>query len=728
MARSKSTADTPNEEYNADSIITLDARSHLIKRMGLTFGPEGIDPNYQYSQQKTVAVREIIDNATDEIRAGHGSKVKLSIFKDGSVEVQDSGRGIPTDVNHSTHESGIYMSLGKTQSGGKFSTDSDRFSSGLNGVGGGSVALISKAMFVNVYRGGKKYQLDFSNGVPGYFAAQNDPDSEFTSLKDMHKDNSYLKVSKDDRPSSVKKDYKTGTTIRFWLDDSAFTSSKPIDDVDLVNRFKWTAFLVPTLVAEVYDECTLVENEPLEQVFNYPDGVKSMIDYLAPNDHLIPIQHIKTEGHYSEEVAVITGKKNDDGGDVVVKKTVDRRIPIEVAWTYSTDPSKDRDYRMNSFVNTIHTKLGGVHVKAFERALVKVFDDNFRPGQGLKKSDEAPKIDDFTEGMTVVLSIEQSEPGFSSQSKEELSGSENQKAIQNALEESFTDWVTDRKNKDSFDKMARKVIAASQVRLNAEAEKQLKRKANKIESASMPAKLDDCEFIGEDGSELFICEGDSAKGGLVSSRDARFQAVLPIRGKIINAYKAKPNKLMENAEVQGIIKALGAGWGKSFDVDKMRYSRILIATDADDDGFDIQNLLLILFWKIFKPVIEEGRFYITVPPLFEIAFKKADQPAITVKDQADLNDKLKKLNNRGLTERKDFEVHRNKGLGENDNKSGVTWTTMMDPTSRVLKRITSKDVEGAEAALELTLGSDVPPRRKWIEESSNSIDEEELDV
>lgn len=714
------------EDYNADSMMELDSRSHLIKRMGLTFGDEGIDPDYPYSQQKTVAVREIVDNSTDEIRAGYGNKVKLSIFDNGGIEVIDSGRGIPVDVNHKTHESGIYMSLGKTLSGGKFTTDSNRFSSGLNGVGGASVALVSSAMFVKVYRSGKRYELHFHNGIPGFFDIDDDPESPFKSLKELGKTTAYLRVSKDERNAKDKKDYPTGTSIRFWLDDEAFTSSKPIDDRDLINRLKWTAFLVPELIAEVYDERYIVDGKPYTDVFNYSDGLISMVNYLAPDDRLIPIQHISTEGFYNESAAVLTGKQSADGGNEVVKQSVERRIPIELAWTYSNDPANDRDYRMNSFVNTIHTKLNGVHVKAFEQALVKAFNANFKSSQGLKKNNEPPKIDDFIEGMTVVLSIQQSEPSFSSQSKESLNGEDNQKAIRAALESAFTAWIGDRKNKDAFDKMARKVIMASQVRINAEAEKQLKRKSNKIESSTMPAKLADCEFVGDDGSELFICEGDSAFGGLKQVRDARFQALIPVRGKGINAFKADTGKIMDNAEVQAIIKALGAGWGKNFDVDKMRYSRILVATDADYDGYHIQNLLLVLFWSMFKDVINEGRFYVTFPPLFEFDFKKPNMPTVSAKDEADRDEIMKKLAADNIKENRDYSINRNKGLGEND--PYTTWLTMMNPKTRMLKRVNVGDVHKAESALQLTLGKNIDDRKAWIEDSVSSIDDEELDI
>ena len=707
------------EEYSADTLLTLDDRTHLIKRMGLTFGPEGTNPDYPYSQQKTVAVREIIDNSTDEIRSGYGSHVRLTIRADHGVEVMDSGRGIPVDVNHTTHESGIYMSLGKTQSGGKFSTDSNSFTSGLNGVGGGSVALVSRAMFVTVYRAGKRYSLDFHNGLPGFFAKYGDPTSKFTSLKDMGKDNSYLKVEKDTRPASVRKDYKTGTTVLFWLDDSAFVSSKPIDDLDLVNRLKFTAFLTPELSAEAIDECHPVDGEPLHEQFHYPDGIVSMVDYLAPNDKLIPIQHIVTEGHYVEQANVLTP---DGSRERVVKKPVERRIPIEVAWTYSPDASKDRDYRMESFVNSIYTKLGGVHEKAFERALVKSFVPNMKPSQGLKKADEPPRIDDFMEGLTVVLSVQQSEPMFDSQAKESLSGSENQKAIQAALEQSFTEWIETRKNKEPFDLMARKVIQASQVRQHAEEQRQLKRKANSIASSSMPSKLKDCEFAGSEGTELLICEGDSASGALTAARDAQYQAVLPVRGKGINAAKASAARLMANEEVQFMIKALGAGWGKDFQLDKMRYSRVIFATDADDDGYHIQDLLLIIFWTLFKPAVLDGRVFVAVPPLYEVTSRSGDL-ITTLVTPADLEEFKHKQDNAGKKPGSDYLVDRTKGLGQND--AEVLWETMLNPLNRVLKQIDAKDIEAIQSALAVTNGSDVSIRKNWIESTAGTIEDED---
>lgn len=702
------------EEYNADSIISLDDRQHLLKRMGLTFGSEGIDPEYKYSMQKTVAIREILDNATDEIRAGYGQHVSVKIFKNGLIQVQDSGRGVPPEVNHKTHQSGIVMALGKMNSGGKFSTDSERFSSGLNGLGASATNFVSKRFDVIVFKNGKRYELDFQEGTPGFFDGDG-PDAPFEKLQDLSK----LKVSKDTRTKEEKKDYPTGTIIRCWLDESLFTSPYPVDDLDLVDRLKWTAFLVPNLIADVYDERQDVDGNgtPLEQTFHYPDGINSMIEFLAPPEPLTKTQHIVTEGSYIEEAPVL---KSD--GSVEVEK-VARRIPIEVAWTYNND----YDYRMNSFVNTIHTKLGGVHVKAFEKALVKAFNEKFHSMKNyLKKGDPEPIIDDFREGMTVVLSIQQSEPGFTSQSKEALIGSSNQKAIQAALEKSFTEWIDSSKNKDALEMMAKKVCQAAKTRQAAAQAKATKRKANAIESSSMPAALVECELVGDDGSELLICEGQSAMGGLRDARDARFQAIFPIRGKIINAFKASPSKLMDNKEVEGIIKALGAGYGKNFDIDKMRYGRVALATDSDVDGYAIQDLLLVLFWTMFKDVINEGRFFITMPPLFEFSFKNGKREIDTALNEDERDEKIKQLAEEGLVLGKDYEIHRDKGLGEND--ASVTWQTMMNPANRTLRKITVDDAQRAMAALDLTMGSRVEPRRNWIEDNANNFDADLMDV
>lgn len=715
------------DDYTADSIDYLTQRQHLLKRMGLTFGPEGIDDDYPYSSQKTVAIREIVDNATDEIRGGYGSRIRLHIRADGGVVVQDSGRGIPTGVNRKTGWSGIYMAMGVIQSGGKFSTNSDRFSSGLNGVGGSSSCAVSRRCDIIVFQKGRRYELSFKDGEPGYFDAENGPDDGFTTLKEMGKDLSYLRSSKDTRTAEERDGYETGTIVRIWLDDKVFTSPKPFDHQDIVNRLQWTAFLVPGLQAEVIDELHPIEGKPFHDVFHYPDGVVSMVDFLAPPGEHLPVQLIETEGHFDEETNVL-----DPDKDVVVKRRVRRRVPIQVAFTYT--PS-DYEYHLNSFVNTVHTKLGGVHVQAFESALVESFNEKLTSMRGLiVKGDDNPIIDDYREGLTVVLSIEQSEPDLSPQSKDKLGGAEVKRAIRQYLSAAFAKWIAEPKNKPVLDAIAKKVATASHTRQTAAADRANKRRMAQRDGGAMPAKLDECEFAGDDGSELLICEGDSAKGGISDARDSRYQAVLPIRGKIINAMTSARKEVLGNKEVMDIIQCLGAGYGgescpdaykksdKPFDVEKMRYDRVLMATDADVDGFHIQDLLLVLFWCLFRPVIDEGRLYVTNPPLFEIRTKGKSPQRIYAKDEDELAEVQRKLDSRRVT----YAIKRNKGLGENSKEA--TWTTMLDPKSRTLTRITAEDVEQAVASLKITMGKDPKARKDWLRDNADNFDRNLIDA
>lgn len=715
-SKDKDSKGMANSTYNADDIEALTPRQHLLKRLSLTLGKEGTDPNYGFSLQKNVAVREILDNAMDEIRGGYGTKVRIHMYGDGHIEIQDSGRGIPTDVNHKTHESGIFMSMGRLQSGGKFGTTKS-YSSGLNGLGGGASVQVSKRADIIVFRNGKRYELSFKDGEPGFFDGDGQ-DSPFTSLADMGKDRSYLRISKDTRKAAERKGYETGTIVRLWLNPDVFTCKKPFDDRDIIERTKFTAFLVPQLEAEVIDDRWMIDGKPYHETFHYPEGITSMCDYLAPSQNrLTDIQLIETTGHYTEEAPVL----NKDTGAVVIKP-VERDVPIQVAFCYNTD----ENYRMNSFVNTIHTKFGGVHVKAFEQALVKAFDDKITTMRGkIQKGHTPPIIDDYRVGLTVVLSIQQSEPTFSSQSKEELSGSENQKAIRNSLIDAFNAYIASSKNKNAVDTICDKVAEESRIRQSEKAARDAQRKASMASrSTTMPSKLVDCKFVNDDKSELHICEGDSALGGLKSARDARYQALLPIRGKIINAYKNSLEKVMENEEVQSIITCLGAGIGDSFDPDKMRYGKVIIDTDADADGLAISNLLLVLFWSFFRPVIEQGRLYVSYPPLFEIVMRGSDKILYAL-DETELQGIEKKLAAKGLAPGKGYDINRDKGLGSMQPEDARY--TLMNPETRVLRVLTMEDVEPAERMLELALGKDSKTRQQWISDNFDNIDDNMMD-
>lgn len=701
------------EEYNASSIRALSAHDHLLKRMSLTFGPLE-SSGEKVSKQKGVALREILDNSLDEVRGGYGTHVRLSLYKDYSFEVQDAGRGIPVDIGYDSEGrpcSGLYLSLGVIQSGGKFETDSKRFSSGLNGVGASSTVHVSRRADVTVYRNKKEYKLSFKDGTPGFFASPNDPDAKFTPLEDL----TYVETNPDKRSSDEKKKFPTGTIVKCWLRNEVFSSSYPYDDQDIIERLRGTAFLVPTLEAEVYNELNEIEDpetgtkSPQHEIFHFPDGISALVELNQTDSKLHETVLIKTEGQYTEKNVPVLQK---DGS--VKNQNVERSVPIELAFRYGNG----YEYKMSSFVNTIHTKLAGVHETAFERAMVAAFNERFLSMRGLlTKNDNPPVIEDYQEGLTAVLSIQISEPSFTSQSKEALSGREAQKAIQEALTTEFNNWINDKENANVLQMIAKKVTTASKNRQKAREQRDLNRKRNEISNSAMPVKLLDCEFAGTEDAELYICEGDSAVGSLKQARDGRYNALLPVRGKIVNAHKEAAKKVLGNAEVQDIIKAIGGGSGNDFDIEKMRYGRVFIACDADPDGNAISCLLYALFWHLFKPVILEGRLYKLETPLFVISTNEGKKSRkLYARDESE-RDKI----NRGLeTKGIKYSVSRLKGLGEV--MADTLSETAISPDTRVVTQITVDDVEKAQEMLDIILGTDTGPRKTWIENSD--VDED----
>jgi DNA gyrase subunit B len=701
-------------EYNASSIKALTAHDHLLKRMSLTFGPlEGAGETF--SKQKGTAVREITDNASDEIRGGHGTRMRLKFFKDRSFEVQDAGRGIPVDIGADAEgrpASGIYLSLGLIQSGGKFETDSKRFSSGLNGVGASSTIHVSKRADITVYRNKKEYKLSFQDGTPGFFATPNDPDSEFTPIEDL----TYVETNPDKRPADEKKKYPTGTIVKVWLRDEVFSSPYPYDDQDIIERLRGTAFLVPELEAEIYNELNEIEDpetgekKPQEELFHFPEGISALIELNQVDEKLHETVLINTTGKYIEKNVPVF----KDG--VVKNENLEREVPIELAFRFGNG----YDYSMSSFVNTIHTKLAGVHETAFERAMTTAFNERFSSMRGLlTKADNLPVMEDFAEGLTAVLSVQISEPSFMGQSKEALSGREVQKAIQEALTTEFENWIADKANADTLAMIAKKVTTASKNRQKAREQRDLNRKKNEISAAGLPIKLLDCEFAGTEDAELYICEGDSAKSALKNARDGRIHALLPVKGKIINAHKETPKKVMANEEVQDIVKSLGAGFGSDFDLDKMRYGRVFIGTDADADGNAISCLIYALFWHLFKPVILEGRLFKLETPLFVISTKEGKKSRkLYARDESERDKISRGLDGKNIK----YAISRLKGLGEV--MADDLETTAMNPETRVITQITVDDVAKATEMLDIILGTDTGPRKHWIENAE--IDEEAL--
>lgn len=709
MAKKKLDEKDSIGEYNASSILNVDQHTHLLKRLSLTFGdPE--QPGTPFSAQKNVAIREVLDNSLDEIRAGYGTHLKLTFFKDRSYQIEDSGRGIPVDAGvdaQGNPASGIFLALGLIQSGGKFQTDSKRFSSGLNGVGASSSNHTSKRFDVTVYRNNKKYELQFQDGTPGFFDKENDPDAKFTPITDLTE----VRVSKDDRPAKTKANFKTGTTIRAWIRDEVFSSTNPYDDQDIIARLKRTAFLVPELHAEVVNELHEIDGKPQHEFFNFPNGVEDLVPLIQPDEAITPLIHLKLEGSYIEKNVAVLQR---DGS--VRPEDLERIVPIELAFRYGDK----YETTVNSFVNTIYTKLGGVHNTGLEKAFVSAFNDKFTSMRGLlTKKDDPPISDDYLEGLTAVLSVQVAEPVFSSQSKEGLRGKEVQKAIQDAITQGLTEWMKVGKNKETLETIAKKVTNAAKNRQRVREQKEINRKKNEISASALPVKLVDCELAGTDAAELYICEGDSAVSSLKAARDGRINALLGIRGKIINAHKEQAKRVLANTEVQDIIKTLGAGFGKDFDIEKIRYGRIFIAVDADPDGNAIATLLYALFWHQFKDVLHENRLYKIETPLFVVSTHKGQKSEKHyARDERERDRIINKLEKQGTK----YSVTRLKGLGEV--MADTLEETAINPETRIITQVTMDDVEAAAASLDLILGTDTAPRKKWIEESE--VNEEEL--
>lgn len=571
----------------------------------------------------------------------------------------------------------------------------------------------SKRTDVTVYRDNKVYKLSFKDGTPGFFEKDGDPKSKFTELTDYTE----LKVEKDTRSAAEKKEQKTGTTVRVWLQDSVYSSEYPVDTLDLTERLRGTAFLIPGVTITVHDEVNTITDEATgeekarDDFFNFTGGIPDLVDANIKGNRIGEIFTFETETSFVEKgVPVLEGNK-------IVNKDVERIIPIEVSFGWDAG----FEYNIESYVNTIRTRLGGVHETAFEKALVSAFGDRFNSMQGLmKKGDPDLKFDDFKEGLTAVVYVKIPEPQFTSQSKEELGGRAVQNAIQKKLIEVLGEFASKQKNTDRLRKVGEKIVQAARNRQYAHDQQALNRKKNAIESSGdMPEKLTDCEIIGTDDSELYIVEGDSAKSSLKGARYGKFQALLPIRGKIICATSNPMAKVLANEEVQGIIKALGAGSRDTFDLEKVRYGRVFIATDADPDGGNIAALLVSLFWELFRPYVLDGRLYKIVTPLYVITTGKGKKAvrhyANDEQEKEDILAELKATNTK-------YSISRLKGLGEGGRD--VMSETAMNPLTRTVERVVVKDKAKSEAMLDLLFGADTQVRKDWI--AANPINEFEI--
>ncbi|WP_204295636.1 DNA gyrase/topoisomerase IV subunit B [Actinoplanes campanulatus] len=681
----------PETLYGADDLTHLEGLDAVRKRPGMYIGSTD-------SRGINHLANEIIDNCTDEGVAGHATTIAVILHADGSVQVDDDGRGIPTDVHAKSGLSGVELVLTRLHAGGKFGGSGYKTSGGLHGVGASAVNALSLRFDVTVKRDGKVHEISFQRGVPGVFDGPG-PDASFTREPG-------LRVVR-----RMKRGEPGGTSIRYWYDARYFETGARLDVDNVRTKLRNTAFLVPGVQYTLFDATA---EEPATETFHYPNGLADMVEFLTPaaDKPVSGVLMVTGEGTYKENAADANG---------VMQSNVVRTAQIEVAFRWGTGYERT----VECFTNTIRNVHGGTHRKGFERALVRALTEAVRNARALlKPKEEPPVLDDFLEGMTAVIHVRVPEPQFTSQTKDELSTAGVTRVMQGLVEAYLKEWIDGRRTKTEARTVLQKVVDAARVRLTQKQQKDAARRKTALEGASMPAKLVDCRAIGIDRSELFIVEGDSALGTARMARSSEYQALLPIRGKILNVQKASLQQVLDNAECSAIVQVLGAGSGRTFDIGQMRYGRVMIMADADVDGSHIRTLLITLFAKYMRPVIEHGRLFAAMPPLHKVVTKGRNSETIYTYTQQEMEGTVGRLERSGRQVQKP--VPRFKGLGEMD--ADELWDTTMNPAERTVRRITIEDAERAEATLELLMGERVEPRKNWLIEAAGRIDQETIDA
>ncbi|WP_049578879.1 type IIA DNA topoisomerase subunit B [Nocardiopsis sp. SBT366] len=690
------------EDYSARHLSVLEGLEAVRKRPGMYIGSTD-------SRGLTHCMWEIIDNSVDEALGGHCGRIDVTLHSDGSVSVSDDGRGIPVDTEPKSGLSGVELVMTKLHAGGKFGSGSYTASGGLHGVGASVVNALSARVDVEIDRQGHTHALSFRRGIAGRFAGAS-PDSEFTPVSGLEQ---VRKIAKK----------ITGTRIRFWPDMQIFLKDAEITRENLLDRARQTAFLVPGLTIAVRDERAEGEAAYTEE-FRFDGGISEFCTFLAPDDPVSDVLRIQGSGNFTETVPVL-----DESGHMV-PADVERRLDVDVALRWGTG----YDTTVRSFVNVISTPKGGTHINGFERALVRVINDQLRATKLLKNSDDPVTKDDTQEGLTAVVTVRLPEPQFEGQTKEILGTSAASRIVSQVVGNELREFLTSTKKaeKARARTVMEKVVGAAKARLAARQQRETQRRKNALESSALPAKLVDCRSEGLEHSELFIVEGDSALGTAKLARDSEFQALLPIRGKILNVQKSSVADMLKNAECAAILQVIGAGSGRTFDLDAARYGRVILMADADVDGAHIRCLLLTLIYRYMRPMLEAGRVYAAVPPLHRIELtnvrrkrgaKPEDRYVYTYSD-AELRRTLLDLEKRKISWKEP--VQRYKGLGEMD--ADQLAETTMDPRHRTLRRIRVEQAEEAASVFNLLMGNEVAPRRRFIQEGAQELDLERIDA
>ncbi len=684
------------DAYTSRNLLVLEGLEAVRKRPGMYIGSTD-------SRGLMHCLWEIIDNAVDEALGGHCTHIDVLLHADGSVEVRDDGRGIPVDVEPKTGLAGVEVVMTKLHAGGKFGGGSYSASGGLHGVGASVVNALAARLDVEVDRGGKVHRISFRRGVPGVFVGDG-PRAAFQTRSGV------------DVVGKVKRTV-TGTRVRYWADRQTFLPDATLSIDELHNRARQTAFLVPGLTIRVRDERRGAA-EAVEDTFRFDGGISEFCEFLAPDQPVSDTLRLHGTGHFKETVPML-----DEQGHMTPTE-VERELGVDIALRWGTG----YDTVVRSFVNIIATPKGGTHVVGFERGLTKTVNEGLRAAKVLRAAEPDVLKEDALEGLTAVVTVRLAEPQFEGQTKEVLGTSAAGRIVAHVVSRELGALLKSpkRQEKAAAKAILEKVASAARTRIAARQHKELQRRKNALETSSLPAKLADCRAEGVDRSELFIVEGDSALGTAKLARDSEFQALLPIRGKILNVQKASVSDMLKNAECASIIQVIGAGSGRTFDLEAARYGKVIITTDADVDGAHIRCLLLTLFYRHMRPLVEAGRVFAAVPPLhrIEVVQRGKDNDYIYTYSDAEMRKVVADLQRRNKTIKDP--IQRYKGLGEMD--ADQLAETTMDPRTRTLRRVNVADLEAAERAFELLMGNEVAPRRDFIVEGARRVDRDAIDA
>ena len=655
-------SDGGTSSYDASAITVLEGLDAVRKRPGMYIGSTGPRGLHHL-------VAEVVDNSVDEALAGHCTQISIDLLADGGVRVQDDGRGIPVDVVESEGRPAVEVVLTVLHAGGKFGGTGYAVSGGLHGVGVSVVNALSSRLEVEVRRQGHVWRQTYLMGVPQASLERGETTDE------------------------------TGTTVTFWPNDDIFETTD-YDFETLRTRIQQMAFLNKGLTLTLNDrrpehvvgEDDEVDGEgrPRTVSFRYDGGLVDYVTHLNASKKVEPV-HPDVLSFEAEDV--------------------DRRISAEIALQWTSAYSES----VHTYANTINTHEGGTHEEGFRAAMTGLVNRYAREKGLLKEKDENLTGDDIREGLTAVISVKLGEPQFEGQTKTKLGNTEAKAFVQRVVNDQLGDWLE--RNPNEARDVVRKSIQASAARMAARKAREATRRKGLLESGGMPGKLRDCQSNDPSRCEVYVVEGDSAGGSAVRGRNPETQAILPIRGKILNVEKARIDKALGNNEVQALITAFGTGIGEDFDLEKLRYHKIVLMADADVDGQHIATLLLTLLFRYMKPLIENGHVYLAQPPLYRVKWSNAPHDYVYSDRERDAVIKAGQANGQRIP--KDNGIQRYKGLGEMDYTE--LWDTTMDPDHRTLRQVTIDDAAAADEIFAILMGEDVESRRGFIQRNAKDV-------